>query len=486
MLRESERRYHSLIEVLPDAILVTDRAGTIVFVNSASADLFAAEFKDQLIGLNMLELVHPKDREDVERRRRRVVRGWFPPFTERSRLRLNGSEFMSESRGVPMTWDGKPAILIVVRDITERNNADRALRESEVRYRHLIESTNAIPWEADAKTWRFTYVGPQAEELLGYPREQWFEEDFWVDHLHPSDRKWAPDYCLNASRDSDHYEFEYRMIDGGGRAVWLHDIVNVVRENGEPVALRGFLIEIGERKRVEQTVQNLSARLISAHEDERRRIARELHDDFGQNMAILTVDLELFRDQLSNPEKSLSDFLESQVRHTKNISSKLQSLSRNLHPSILQHVGVVSAVLSLTEELSDRHDIDIELRHDGISRALPTDVSLCLYRITQEALRNVIKHSGAQSALVELEQTESEVRLRISDAGKGFDPRSDRFNHGLGLLSMRERLRVFDGTFAIKQMDPIGTQIDVQVPLRDLDSALGLRSTDTAIERHEG
>jgi PAS domain S-box-containing protein len=394
--------------------------------------------------------------------------------TPRNWLRISGKPLFSEN-GTFLGYRGATA------DITERKIAEE---QKEASYRHLLESTNAIPWEADTKTWRFTYVGPQAEELLGYPREQWLEEDFWVDHLHPTDRTWVPDYCLNSLRNLEHYEFEYRMIGSGGQTIWLHDIVNVVRENGEPVALRGFLLEIGARKRAEETLQNLSARLINAHEDERRRIARELHDDFGQNLAILTVDLELFHDQLSGPEKSLSDFLESQIQRTKDISSKLQLLSRQLHPSIIEHVGLVSAVLGFCGELSDRHDIEVEVTHNGVSHALSTDVSLCLYRVVQEALRNVVKHSGAQTALVELNQTEKEVTLRISDTGKGFDPTSDQVYRGLGLLSMRERLRMVDGNIAITQIDPNGTQIDVRVPLQD--PAPGPGSTDTILERREG
>ncbi|MCH8154427.1 MAG: PAS domain S-box protein, partial [Proteobacteria bacterium] len=137
----------------------------------------------------------------------------------------------------------------VVQDITERKQADKALKE---RYRRLLESTTAMPWEADARTWMFTYVGPQAVALLGYPRELWLEKDFWVDHIHPEDRAWVVDYCLKSSNQHENYEFEYRMIAADGRSVWLHDVVNVMRQDGAPVTLRGFMIDITERKRAGQ------------------------------------------------------------------------------------------------------------------------------------------------------------------------------------------------------------------------------------------
>ncbi|MCH8095628.1 MAG: PAS-domain containing protein, partial [Proteobacteria bacterium] len=148
-----------------------------------------------------------------------------------------------------------------IRDVIQPKKIAKALQETKERYRHLLESTSAIPWEADAKTWVFTYIGPQAVKLLGYPLEHWLEEDFWVNHLHPEDREWAIDYCLKSAAQRDNYEFEYRMIAADGRSVWLHDIVNVVRQNGEPVALRGFMIDITERKRAEQEIAEKSALL---------------------------------------------------------------------------------------------------------------------------------------------------------------------------------------------------------------------------------
>ena len=148
-----------------------------------------------------------------------------------------------------------------IRDVIQPKKIAKALQETKERYRHLLESTSAIPWEADAKTWVFTYIGPQAFKLLGYPLEHWFEKDFWVNHLHPEDREWAIDYCLKSAAQRDNYEFEYRMIAADERSVWLQDIVNVVRQNGEAVALRGFMIDITERKRAEQEIAEKSVLL---------------------------------------------------------------------------------------------------------------------------------------------------------------------------------------------------------------------------------
>ena len=131
LLRGSEARYRQLIETSPDAILVTLQDRTVAFVNSAAIELFGAESADQLVGRNMLDLVHPDHRESVNGRRAEVLAGKLPPFAERRRLRLDGSEFLTESRGVPITWDGDSAVLIAIRDITERRLAEEQLRQAQ-------------------------------------------------------------------------------------------------------------------------------------------------------------------------------------------------------------------------------------------------------------------------------------------------------------------------------------------------------------------
>jgi PAS domain S-box-containing protein len=139
----------------------------------------------------------------------------------------------------------------VVQDITERKGLEQALFEGEARLRHLLESTRAVPWQADARTWQFTYVGPQAEKLLGYPSEAWLEENFWPEHIHPEDREAALTICNASMRTCSEYDLEYRMIAADGQVVWVQDIVSVTSIDGEPVTLRGFLIDVTDRKRTE-------------------------------------------------------------------------------------------------------------------------------------------------------------------------------------------------------------------------------------------
>ncbi len=227
--------------------------------------------------------------------------------------------------------------------------------------------------------------------------------------------------------------------------------------------------EIGDFARafdaMKRNLLELSARLIGALEEERSRIARELHDDFSQRLALLSVDLELLRAQPPDSSENFSQCLESPLQRTKELASDIHRLSYQLHPSALEQLGLVAAIRAYCKELSGQHELHIEFAHHEVPRQLPENVALCLYRIVQEALRNVIKHSGAQTARVELSGTAEELALQISDTGTGFDSRRVQARRGLGLLSMRERLRIVGGKISIERLEPNGTRIEVRVPI---------------------
>jgi two-component system sensor kinase FixL len=145
-----------------------------------------------------------------------------------------------------------------------RKTAEESRRESEQNFRSLVETTAAVPWQADIETWNFTYVGPQAVRLLGYPIEQWYEKDFWVSHLHSGDKELAVNTCLALSKSAEDFEFEYRMINSSGETVWVHDIVKCEHRNGKPVELRGFMLDISERKRAEEALRESEERMSLA------------------------------------------------------------------------------------------------------------------------------------------------------------------------------------------------------------------------------
>lgn len=349
----------------------------------------------------------------------------------------------------------------------KNGSRDGSWMSGEDRVRQLMETANILPWEADAESGQFTYAGSQASKMFGYPVEQWYEPDFWPTHLHPDDREQAVSFYIKHSAILDHYEFEYRMVALDGRVVWIHDLVSVTREDGKPKTISGFMIDITERKQTEEKLRDLSGRLISAQEEERSRVARELHDDLNQRMALLSIELEQLGLKIPQKYADLRRSVHSLRTTAQEISTEIHRLSYQLHPSKLDHLGLATGLKSFCDQLSVSHDLDISFRQKGFPATIPKDITLCIFRIAQESLRNVIKHSGSRQAKVVLERRDKSVRLSVSDRGCGFDIGSDKVSQGLGLTSMGERLRLVGGEILIQSQPSRGTQIIVSVPLTE-------------------
>lgn len=231
--------------------------------------------------------------------------------------------------------------------------------------------------------------------------------------------------------------------------------------------------DITRARETEETLRDLGGRLITAQEEERSRVARELHDDLNQRMALLSVELEQLSQRMPASQSNLRSSIHNVWERAQEISSEIHRVSYQLHPSKLDHLGLIAAVKSLCHELATHHEIKISFREKGCSDSLPKDVTLCLFRIVQESLRNVIKHSGAREAKVTLVGTAQIIHLSVSDTGRGFDAGSLESKSGLGLISMRERLRSVGGAISIHSTAQ-GTKIEVSVPV-------GARPAETSL-----
>ena len=240
----------------------------------------------------------------------------------------------------------------------------------------------------------------------------------------------------------------------------------------EALLIIGLLIQRASRQRAESDLRKsqsdlreLTARLLRAQETERRSIARELHDDLNQNLAILAVELDILGHKLPESAAEIQGRIQALSAQVKQLSSGVHDLSHQLHPAKLEQLGLVAALRSLCKELTTSHGLPIAFEDHEVAERVPDDAALCLYRITQECLQNVIKHSAAHHAVVELTGDPASIRLRVVDDGNGFDPAALDATPGLGIVSMRERLRLVQGEFAIDSRPAAGTRIEVRVPL---------------------
>jgi two-component system, NarL family, sensor kinase len=221
--------------------------------------------------------------------------------------------------------------------------------------------------------------------------------------------------------------------------------------------------EIVERRQTERRLEELAGRLISAQEDERSRIGRELHDHVSQRLGILAIKIDQLRMASAVPT-SIDPALEELRKQTSEITDDIHALSHRLHSSMLDHLGVVPALQRLVGECADRYAIPIAFTHGPLASPVSSEVALCLFRIAEESLTNVAKHSRAAAARVDLSSDVEGIRLTIADTGVGFDPGVLETKAGLGFVSMRERLRLVHGTIRVAAAPDHGTSIEVWVP----------------------
>ncbi len=373
---------------------------------------------------------------------------------------------------------GGLALLLAHEELENRvRERTEELIQSQMRQSLLLESTQAIPWEADATTYQFTYIGSQAGLLLGYPPQKWLDIDFWKSHIHPEDREFALEYCVRSAKTKANYDFEYRMITADGRTVWIHDIVNVQSEAGEPKTLRGFMIDITERKHAQEELRRnrddmriLARRLISAHEDERRRIARELHDDLSQRLASIAIDASMLESEIRPVNELGADKLAKLSDRIRETSVDVHQVSRQLHPAILDELGLVKAMQAECDTFQRRSGIALHFDGPSEYRSCAKSAELAIYRIMQECLRNIEKHSRAVSATVGLSANEDNISLTVTDTGTGFDPTQQREEPGLGMASLKERAGLLGGTISIQSEIGRGTTVTAHLPVKTRES----------------
>jgi signal transduction histidine kinase len=221
--------------------------------------------------------------------------------------------------------------------------------------------------------------------------------------------------------------------------------------------------EIVERKLAQREVEHLAGRLIHAQEEERSRIGRELHDHISQRLGLLTIKIDQLRDDRTitgGQSRALGELRQQ----TSEITTDVHRLSHRLHSSMLDYLGLVPALQRLVGEVSERHGIAIDWRHDTLPAPPSSDVALCLFRIAEEGLNNMVKHSRARTARVDLRARDGGISLVVEDAGEGFDPKILEGKAGLGFVSMRERLRFVRGTIQVQSAPGRGTRIEAWVP----------------------
>jgi PAS domain S-box-containing protein len=417
---------------------------------------------DQEVGNGWAKGVHTNDVDRIIRQYNEACDARQDFFLEYRLKKADGTYGWILDRGVPTyeadgTFSGYIGSCI---DITPHKRSLEALHESEGRFQTLANIVPVVIWTTDSmrrriylnEYWR-TLTSREPQESLGFK---------WLEAVHPDDRLSQSASFAEAAKTERPYRAEYRIARPDGNWLSCLDVGSPqFGSDGSYVGHIGACIDISALLELEKTRCELVIRQTAAQEDERKRIACELHDDISQRLALCTLEL----DKIIGDKRSVQ--ASKLYRDMEGIASDIHRISHNLHPSTLADLGLVPALRRLSRDFSDHRQIAVEFSHKNIPPQIPAHIAISLFRIAQECLTNVSKHSGSRSAKVCMKGMAGGIQLVTSDKGCGFEMTTlcepDR---GLGITNIRERSRMLGGTFEIKSKRQGGTKVVIWVPVK--------------------
>ena len=455
--REAEERYRGLVDLAPDGIVVTDGSGRIIFANSALAKIVGTDDPANMVGRVAKDFLLPEDHDDAQRRIDQIIAGKPTPWQMGRAIRVDGKMIHVERAGVPLRRGNKMFAQGFIRDLTERFDHESKMEESRRRLQALFDTAlDAILFFNS--TGEFVDANPAASALLGFAREEIVAKRFddflgteRLEDVMTNGRAIGEDSIVR--KDGRRREIEYRLV--GNVVPGLHVMI---------------VHDITERKEAEGAIRQLSRRLLRSQDEERRRIARQLHDATTQNLTAIRLNLARIVRLASGRAPDLADPLAESMALTDDVISEIRTLSYLLHPPLIDEVGLSGSLKWYAQGFEARSGINVSLDiPDDLQ--LQRDLETNLFRIIQEALTNIQRHSGSRVARISIARADSEIRLAVADEGKGIPAylRSDRdaiFAAGVGIAGIRERTRELGGDMQIESTDG-GTTITIALPLSE-------------------
>lgn len=457
-LRESEEIVKALLETAAHSIVAVDSSGHIALVNATAERMFGYR-REELLGQG-LEMLLPARLREIHAEYRHEY--FSDPVNRRMGAGRELWALHHDGHGIPVeislsyvTTQGKNLAVSFISDISERRAAEEARKRSEAELRLVAESVPGLFSFVDSNE-RYCFVNESYLQAFRLPREEIVGRT--VGELLGREGYRLVEPQIKRALSGRETSFEVLMPFPWGDPTWMS--VKYVPRRDERGRVEGFFVLVsdisaskeleGKLRANQQELQTLNARLIKAREEESRNLARELHDVFSQRLAGLALQLPKLKGQAV--EKEIGK-----------LARDIHRMSRQLHPSILEDLGLQAALGSEIRSFSSRHGIEVDFNCEDVPTSLPNEVALCIYRVTQEGLRNIAKHSGAKVARVDLKGDTVGLVLNIEDFGRGLDPRKTQ--RGLGMVSMEERIRHVEGSFSLSSRPGKGTRIEVQVPL---------------------
>jgi len=472
-LRESEARLERSQEFSLVMVTHIGLDGRWLKVPQTLCDLLGYS-EAELLAKKAQDITHPDDIQAEIMARQRLIRGDIKSFdVEKRYMHRDGhavwiylnSTVVEDDRGKPVHF------LTYIRDITAKKIADQSFFEINSRNQAILR---ALPDMMFLQTREGVFVDfyVRDQNMLLLPPESFLGKN--MNDVMPPELAKQLMSCIARLDDIDEIQIlEYSLELTGGKREYEARIVaaegdkalSIVRDVTD--ARRATeAARISEEKLLlsNEQIRRLATQLMTAQESERRRISLLLHDDVGQNVAALGLSLSRIKRKLADlPE--VGDDLEFLTAQTKALTTQIRRLSHQLHPEALEHLGLVAALESHVADYCQVEQIDLEFKARIGRETVPFDVSLCLYRIALEALRNVARHSGAKRGRLLLKEDNGVVVLEVADSGHGFDVEKARYGSGIGLLSLEERIKPLGGSVEIRSNPQTGTLLIARVPL---------------------
>lgn len=483
-LRASEQRFRGYFEMGLVGMAIASPDEKLVLFNDKLCEIFGYP-RAELASRTWTDLTRPGDLAGDTTMFKRAIAGELNDYEiEKQLVHKDGRVVHARITGKCLrNSEGKvTALVAMVQDITARKRAEEALQKSQERYDLAVRGSNDGIWDWNILTGEVFY-SPRVRELLGYAPGEFPNLIESIDtHLHPEDheRTWA---AIHAHLDTRvPYDMEHRLRTKGGQFRWFRCRGQAVWDgNNRPVRMAGSLTDIHDRKMDEEALRQAQAdtllareeftqRLISAQEQERKRLAGELHDSLGQNLSLVKNRIQMAL-AAGNLSPAVTNHLEAASKLMMDCLNEVRNLAHDLRPLPVGQSGLTDSLEALVVDVAESSAIHFEHRIENVDDLFAGEQATMVYRILQEALNNLIKHSQASSASVTAERDLHCLRLAIQDDGKGFDKSSVRGPHkirtGIGLTSIDERVRMLGGSLDIRTGPGQGTVLQIEIPLHE-------------------
>lgn len=475
---QAERQLRVILDLDPHAIFSKNREGMFLLANRAMASLYGLT-ADEIVGRRQQDLhADAAERESMLASDRQVIESGEPLLIPHQPFR-RADGTMQVFRTIKIPYEDPSyqsvAVLGVGTDVTELHRAEQSLRESEQRFRQLAENIREVFWLTQWDTREVLYVSPAYETVWGMSCQSLYDDPrSWAHSIHPADRERVEQVFENETARGG-YEIEYRIVRPDREVRWIYDrAFPILGPDGGVARVAGISEDVTARRQAEEELRaalgaklrNLESELMLAEEQERRRVASDLHDGLGQTLTLAQMRLTQLQAQIPEGLREAVDAIQSLVVEA---DRSTRSLTFRLSPPLLYDLGLVAALDWLADDVRATYGLPVELEVEGAPSALDDRVSLLLFRAVRELLINVAKHARASRAMIAVSESEGALRVRVHDDGVAFDPESagagSEGTGGTGLSSIRQRLVRLGGSTIIDSSPGLGTTITLVLPI---------------------